>query len=147
MRAFGFQMQWDQTLMEIVNIDYYGTFRGWTQATSIPVPNGYGIYHAGPLWSEDAAWITFTFHCLGIGRLKLTLSSASGLGILLTPTGWVDPEPFEITVNQFDTVNKVEPAPVGGITAPVHKLEILTPYLALAGLIAAVSAVIIKKRK
>jgi hypothetical protein len=39
-------------------------------------------------------------------------------------------------------------APVGGITAPINKLEILTPYLALAGLIAAVSAVyVIKRRK
>ncbi|MEE9458617.1 MAG: hypothetical protein V3V84_02510 [Candidatus Bathyarchaeia archaeon] len=39
-------------------------------------------------------------------------------------------------------------APVGGITAPINKLEILTPYLALAGLIATVSAVyVIKRRK
>jgi hypothetical protein len=39
-------------------------------------------------------------------------------------------------------------APVGGVATPTNKLEILAPYLALAGLIAAVSAVyVIKRRK
>ena len=38
--------------------------------------------------------------------------------------------------------------PIGGILMPVNKLEVLAPYLALAGLIAAISTVIvIKKRK
>jgi len=38
--------------------------------------------------------------------------------------------------------------PVSGLVMPTNKLEILTPYLALAGLIAAVSTVyVIKKRK
>jgi len=40
-----------------------------------------------------------------------------------------------------------EATAVGGISTPINKLEILTPYLALAGLIIAVSAVMIKKRK
>ena len=39
-------------------------------------------------------------------------------------------------------------APVGGITTPINKIEILTPYLALAGLIAAVTAAFtIRKRR
>jgi hypothetical protein len=39
-------------------------------------------------------------------------------------------------------------APVGGFLVPVNKLAVITPYIALAGLIAAVSTVyIIKKRK
>jgi hypothetical protein len=37
--------------------------------------------------------------------------------------------------------------PVGGVLLPVNKLEILTPYLALAGLIAAVSAVVVVKKR
>jgi hypothetical protein len=44
----------------------------------------------------------------------------------------------------------VNPAarPVGGVTMPTNKLEILTPYLALAGLAVAVSAVVaVKKRR
>jgi DNA-binding beta-propeller fold protein YncE len=45
-------------------------------------------------------------------------------------------------------VYRVIPPPVGGISAPINKFEILAPYIALAGLIAAVSAVyVIKKRK
>jgi len=40
------------------------------------------------------------------------------------------------------------PPAVGGIITPVNKLGVLTPYLALAGLIVAISTVyIIKKRK
>jgi len=41
----------------------------------------------------------------------------------------------------------IEPAPVGGITAPVNKLEVLMPYIALAGLIITISAIEIRKRK
>ena len=38
--------------------------------------------------------------------------------------------------------------PVGGVASPVNKAEIIAPYIALAGLIAAVSTVyIIKKRR
>jgi hypothetical protein len=37
--------------------------------------------------------------------------------------------------------------PVGGILMPTNKLEILTPYLALAGLIAVVSAVVVVKKR
>ncbi|WP_455278947.1 hypothetical protein [[Eubacterium] cellulosolvens] len=38
-------------------------------------------------------------------------------------------------------------AAVGGVVAPVNKLEILTPYLALAGLVAVMSAVIVVKSR
>ena len=38
-------------------------------------------------------------------------------------------------------------APVGGIAVPTNKLEILIPYLALAGLIAVVSAVVVVKKR
>jgi len=37
--------------------------------------------------------------------------------------------------------------PVGGVLMPVNKLEILTPYLALAGLVIAVSAVVVVKKR
>lgn len=41
-----------------------------------------------------------------------------------------------------------EPAPVGGISSPINKIELLAPYLALAGLIVVVSTVyVIKRRK
>jgi len=61
---------------------------------------------------------------------------------------------FDLTPGLPDAVEpdyqrlEPEPTPVGGITGPINKLEILTPYLALAGLIIVVSAIfIIGKRK
>jgi WD40 repeat protein len=38
-------------------------------------------------------------------------------------------------------------APVGGITTPINKLEMLTPYFTLAGLIAVVSTIFIMRRR
>ena len=44
-------------------------------------------------------------------------------------------------------VDWTTPEPVGGLVMPTNKLEILTPYLALAGLVAVVSAVAVVKRR
>jgi len=39
-------------------------------------------------------------------------------------------------------------APIGGVVTPTNKLEVLTPYIALAGLVVAVSVVVaVKKRR
>ncbi len=60
---------------------------------------------------------------------------------------------FGVGANQGEdtfgvAVYPVIPAPVGGVVPPVNKLEILAPYLALAGLVAAVTvAFTIKKRR
>ena len=40
-----------------------------------------------------------------------------------------------------------EPAPVGGVVIPTSKLEILAPYLALAGLVAALTTVVVAKKR
>jgi hypothetical protein len=45
------------------------------------------------------------------------------------------------------TVYPVISAPVGWVVTPVNKLEVLAPYLVLAGLIVVVSSEILKKRK
>lgn len=45
------------------------------------------------------------------------------------------------------TCNQLEPRPVGGIVAPVNKLDLLAPYLALIGLIAVVSTVAVIRRR
>lgn len=42
--------------------------------------------------------------------------------------------------------NDVAPRPVGGVVTPTNKLEILTPYLALVGLVAVVTTAIVAKR-
>lgn len=49
----------------------------------------------------------------------------------------------EAAPNQFDDPD----GPVGGVVEPVNKLALATPFLALAGLIVAVSAVVVVKRR
>jgi hypothetical protein len=44
-------------------------------------------------------------------------------------------------------VEDLTPKPVGGLVMPTNKLEIITPFLALAGLIVAVSAVVVVKKR
>jgi len=63
--------------------------------------------------------------------------SAYGLGNWLVPSTYAD------------YVVASPPAPVGGVLTPVNKLDLLAPYLALVGLVGAVSTVfaIRKKRK
>jgi hypothetical protein len=51
----------------------------------------------------------------------------------------------EVYVDDFD-LEACAP-PVSGLIMPVNKLEIITPYLALAGLVAVVSAVVVVKRR
>jgi hypothetical protein len=121
---------WDPTLID---------------ATTIP-PGSEGKYfqmsiNTGEHVTVDREWLTVTFHCLGPG--PSTISIDGGLELRELPAGSTfggPVDPIEVTVNQI--------ASVGGVTTPVNKTEILTPYLALAGLIIAVSTVyVIKKRK
>jgi hypothetical protein len=92
-------------------------------------------------WTEDALWFTLNFHCLGEGSSSIRFGSLDGVdqGVIEISSVFVYPEDVYVTIQQS--------GPVGGYVIPVNKLEIITPYLALAGLIIAVSAVIIKKRK
>lgn len=147
MTQFSIRIDWDPTMMEFVDGDFLGESRGWSVLGGTG-GDGYtegGV--SGPPWSEDIAWFTFTFHCLAEGRSIMTLSSPDDGTIILEPaagggTFAIDPEPFEVTVNQ------IESAPVGGVVARISKLEIIAPYLALAGLIVIVSTVyVIRRRK
>ena len=94
----------------------------------------------GIVITEDRRWETITFHCLAEGITTILVEGEADMA-----TGAAGPQtfvldPIEVTVYQSDAV--------GGISTPVNKLAILTPYIALAGLIAAVStAYVIKKRK
>lgn len=96
-------------------------------------------------WSADAPWASIEFHCLeaGISPILLKVYEREvGPAIELTDGDVifdVEPETFEMDVHQRFIV--------GGVSLSTNKLAILTPYLALAGLIITVSAVMIKKRK
>jgi hypothetical protein len=83
-----------------------------------------------------------------------SLSVGQTVGFALTVvinTDWITNIPgFGIYSNPSTYANYViafQPRPVGGVVTPVNKFEILAPYIALAGLIAALSAVIVVKRR
>ena len=98
--------------------------------------------NTGELVTVDREWLTVTFHCLGSGPSTITFDGSS-LEIQELPDGSILGGPvdtIEVTINQI--------ASVGGVTAPANKIGVLTPYLAIAGLIAIVSTVyVIKKHK
>ncbi|MGB6680325.1 MAG: hypothetical protein WBF08_03235 [Candidatus Bathyarchaeia archaeon] len=152
---FSIFVQWDPNDLEIIECESLNDDRtGWSGGcgfdSSIPGLAAGGS--DGPRWTEDAEWLRFRFHCLREGPAILTVFTEPPLVNLDEATthtialedvsgGRVDVEAEPVTV----TVNQV--GPVGGVVTPVNKLEILTPYIALAGLIAAISAVYVMRRR
>ncbi|MGB6681557.1 MAG: hypothetical protein WBF08_09595 [Candidatus Bathyarchaeia archaeon] len=138
MTVFSFIVNWDSALMEYVSHKTYVQGNGWTLASEAVGADTYGIDAYGPAFGADARWITITFHCLGEGFSLVDIGPSD-------MTGSAGP----IAHNRGSaTLNQIEPAPVGGVASPINKLEILTPYITLAGLIIAVSTVyVIKRRK
>ena len=102
---------------------------------------GFDFYpQNGIVVTEDRRWVTITFHCLGPGVTTISIQGQAWMATGTAAPELLDLESIEVTVNQL--------APVGGISTPINKLEILTPYIALAGLIAVVSTVyVIRRRK
>ncbi|MGB6679757.1 MAG: hypothetical protein WBF08_00355 [Candidatus Bathyarchaeia archaeon] len=88
--------------------------------------------------TNDVRLGTIRLHCLGVDSVIVDIDeSQSGVFI---DTNFIPAAGVDGVIHQLGQ-------PVGGISTPINKLTILTPYIALAGLIIAVSAVIIKKRK
>jgi hypothetical protein len=117
--------------------------------------DGYGYfgleyYSQDPAYdvSEDRYWETISFHCLEAGSTPLNLpptvdpDNGPVLDTFINPRNG---EPYNLNLVK-GAVNQIEISPVGGISSPVNKIEILTPYLALAGLIAAISTVIVIRK-
>ena len=94
-----------------------------------------------PAWAPDGSKIVFASDVTGEqGGIEI---------VVMNPDG---SDQIQLTLNDVpDDDPDWQPIPraaVGGVASPVNKLEILTPYIALAGLIIAVSAIfIIGKRK
>jgi hypothetical protein len=150
LRYVGIVLLWPSSDMELVSgIEGASAPPGWNPTlvdpTTIP-PGSEGKYfqmsiNTGEHVTVDREWLTVTFHCLGPGPSTISIDGSLELRELPAGSTFDGPvDPIEVTINQI--------APVGGVTTPVNKTEILTPYLALAGLIAVASTVyVIKKRK
>jgi Tol biopolymer transport system component len=87
-----------------------------------------------PNWSPDGGKIVFSRVPYSIWIMNPNGSGASDL----TPTmpGAEDPD-----------YQRQPREPVGGVLVPTNKLEILTPYLTLAGLVTVISTVVVLKRR
>jgi hypothetical protein len=135
------EVQWDPNDLEYIECELLTSWQGECKIVNPGLWYGSSSDPSG--WTEDDAWFRIRFHCLRAGPAPITVDGDISLKILEGNIGAIRLlEPVTVTVNQ------VEPAPVGGVASPVNKLEILTPYLALAGLIALVSSVyVIKRRK
>ena len=102
------------------------------------VPAGVAVEYSGNILVIDPDAGTGTLGALfrvNPSTGARTLLSDFGVG---TPAGV---EPFGVAVYP------VLPRPVGGYVESVNKVGILTPYLALAGLVIAVSAVVVFKKR
>ncbi|MFC1506404.1 hypothetical protein ACFLQ6_04965 [Thermoproteota archaeon] len=161
MTGFGLEMYWDPEYMELafpiggdVSGDYFKDFyvpRGWNGGIGADEEEGRMTIvgwasNETTYWATDSPWLSIEFHCLeaGISPLLLQVWYERDPGPAIEITDGdviidVEPEPFEMDVHQI--------FPVGGISLSTNKLEILTPYLALAGLIIAISSVYVFKRR
>jgi TolB protein len=121
----------DQTSFEIWVVDSNGV--NPTRITS-------NEWHFTPAWSPDGSKIVFVQDnfeeqvYLEIYTMNSDGSDLRQLTSNLMPDDTPDWQPINI-------------APVGGVTSPINKLELLAPYITLAGLVIVFSTVIIKKRK
>jgi TolB protein len=98
------------------------------------------IGHA-PNWSPDGTIIAFWRSSDSIWVMNADGSNEYDLNPSLR--GSIEPD-YQRLPPQTPTTT---PRPVGGVALPIKKLEILTPYLALAGLVIGISAVVVKKRR
>jgi hypothetical protein len=112
---------------------------GWGAGTSDLGPGQIGYVASGSGFQGDLSWYSLTFHCLDAGNTPINVIDAV----------YTDLGGSNHTLNVLKaSVSQIPVTPVGGISTTVNKLEILTPYIVLVGLIVAISTlIIIKKRK
>jgi hypothetical protein len=146
---------WDPDLMELQNVElnlptYWFVNSGPTEE----IDSFYIEVRGGeiPIFSLNWKWITFTFHCKGEGSSPINIPELyyypSGGEELVGPDGYgLSWNPDDRTLLKAAVTQTPEPPPVAGVVTPTNKLAILSPYIALAGLIIAVSTVYVLKRR
>ena len=151
MNKFDLSVTWDPNLVELTGIVENGEqeSRPWdTYYTNPPWSGSVTCYGEGQPWSQDAVWFTLTFRCKNVGTSIISAES----GVVYHDTIYLVDPSQELTSNPFAIYcNQRQPTPlsnpVGGVILPTSKLEIVAPFAALAGLIVAVSAVVVVKRR
>jgi hypothetical protein len=142
MFRFHFKITWDPNLARYVSRTLL-LQPGWSVETETVDGLGgtYVLQATGGMFSGDASWVTLAFHCLGEG--------SSPIGVSPNPdTWWENPSvliPFDVVLG--GTCNQHPVVPVGGIVLPVNRLAVMAPYLALLGLVGAVTVMILKPWK
>jgi hypothetical protein len=143
--GFDFGVTWDPTLVEY---NFHTTNdHGWPHSHNVDKNAGVLSFNyptdTGHQVTSDDRWATINFICLGEGTSQIAIASVDTIFLWdgqTTPIS-VDPAPSVLVCNQF------LPRTVGGVTVPTNKLEIVAPFAALAGLVIAVSAVVVRKRR
>ena len=132
-----FTLVYDPDSMEIVTGSTTPP-SGWGASTSIPSLGQVAYIASGTAFQGTQAWYSLTFHCIAEGNTPINVIDAI----------YTDGSGANQTLNVLKAAVNQITHPVGGVASPVNKAEIIAPYIALAGLIAAVSTVyIIKKRR
>ncbi len=99
---------------------------------------------------SDPSLVTYELDPIPIGTESKSIAVYAALGKFTTDRAPNDGFYPITSISALDpnVFQDYEPAPVGGVVVPKNSLEILTPYIALAVLVAAISTVyVIKKRE
>lgn len=146
-----FTVTWDNTQVEYL---YHTTQNHGFQYTEGPAdPKAAGnLYFTAPTdpgipVTEDDWWVRITFHCLDQGTSDITITSIDTIYLMDNgnPPIAVNPADHVVTCNQFQRAPSKPYHYVGGEVFTVNKLAVLSPYLALIGVVAV--AAILAKRK
>ena len=127
--AMYFTIVYDPNSMEIVTGSTTPP-SGWGASTSIPSSGQVAYVASGSAFQGDQAWFSLTFHCKAPGNTPINVIDAR-----YTPASGGN----QILNVLKASVSQITPPPVGGVSTPTNKLEILTPCLALAVLISIIS--------
>ena len=138
MNTLGFDLTYDPTQMEYVDSTLF-TPSGWLGSNTLSSPGLVHVGAGGGGYQTDHLWLTVTFHCIAPGSSPINVINAQ----------YEDLAGASHDLNVLKgAVTQISSSSVGGVVIPTDKLEILTPYIALAGLIAAISTVyFINKKK
>jgi hypothetical protein len=160
MDAFQFIITWDRSLMQY-NAHTVNTLTGWEEPSwVIGVTNtglGYSVLQmdtSNPQTygiSSDRKWLTLSFRCLGPGsaevNLPISVTDQDGTTTFSLFVHGITEGDYDLNII-IGTVNQRQQA-VGGELFTANKLAVLSPYLALAGLISIIAsaAAVIKTRR